>query len=38
MIEQWAGSVIGAEVAASVQRTPSSARRSIAGVCATPNP
>jgi hypothetical protein len=38
MMEQWAGSVIGAEVAASVQRVPSSASPSIAGVCARPKP
>ena len=38
MIELCAGSVIGADVAASAHRTPSSASLSIAGVCARPNP
>jgi hypothetical protein len=38
MIELCAGSVIGDAVAASVQRTPSAASRSTAGVCARPNP
>jgi hypothetical protein len=38
MIEECAGRVIGAELATSAQRTPSSASRSIAGVCASPNP
>ena len=38
MIEQCAGSVIGADDVASRQRTPSRASRSIAGVCARPKP
>jgi hypothetical protein len=38
MIELCAGSVIGADVVASVQRTPSVASASIAGVCASPKP
>ncbi len=38
MIEQCAGSVIGAEVAAFVQRTPSRASPSIAGVWASSKP